>query len=193
MNENKKFTPIGNTDEIMDEIKKELRLSNERDEEIISNDIFISKLEKFTRKYNHFDTNQWLYKQDEISKEEHEMLDDIEHFARACRNYCDRNYIETKTNNSEFSEVYNIRWKETFITLNVLNVQGILYYVERIKPSDINDNLYINFEDIKNGTIKDNVKLIDENLSDFHKKVREFKDLGVPSKYLIDIIKEIYK
>ncbi len=193
MNENKKFTPIGDTDEIMDEIKKELRLSDERDDEIVSNDLFISKLEKFTRKYNCFNTNEWLYKPDEISKEEHEMLDDIEHFARACKSYYDRNYIETKSDNSEFAEVYNIKWKETFITLNVLNFQGILYYVERLKPSDINDHSYIDFEDMKNGTFKDNVKLINENLADFYKKVCEFKDLGVPSKYLIEIIKDIYK
>lgn len=162
---------------------------SDRTKEIISTDDYISWLLKFTEKYNEFYIDDWLYKEDEISQKNNDLVNDIQYLFNAISNYCIKNNVGFNLQNSSGAEEYYFKYNGVGFSIGALSLYGGTNYVKR---SEITER-HVDFEDIKNNVvIGSNENKANELISYFKECVYKLKESDVSCDELKKLINEIY-
>ncbi len=169
----------------LDEVIKKINDQTQKEEEIVSNSIYINWLESFTEKYPTFISDGKFYS-DEFTKDEDVNIDNLKYFFYGIDNYARKNYICPLQSN-DYSYYYNIKANNKGYEIGVLIGQGSKYYCKCVK---IDEKLnFIDFNDIINSKRNLDSEDIDKYLEDIAYKVLELNKKGIPLK---DIFESTY-
>ena len=130
----------------------------EKEKKLVSNYDYISWLENFTLKYELFNDSSWLYKPEEISKEDLANVEDLTCFFEGINNYCNKYYINTESSDSFVQGCIHIKHHNIGYEIGLLVGQGAYVYVTREEPASdaiefchvVNDTKPENFETKEN-------------------------------------------
>ena len=100
--------------ECLDKIIKRINNHTQKEEEIVSNSIYINWLESFTEKYSTFMSDDGFCSE-EFTKDEYVNIDNLKYFFYGIDNYARKNYICPLQSN-DYGYYYNI--KSNFIDFN---------------------------------------------------------------------------
>lgn len=143
--------------------------SRRKEKELTMNNEYVMWLEKFTEDYPNFSDEDWLYHAEKISKQDFKRVEDLPYFYGGIMGYADRHKIEA--NPCCFGNYYNIKYNNIGYEIGVMHGQGTIQFCKRVSLEDeINEDKFIDFEEI----IKDQNKIssndINENKVDSNKK-----------------------
>lgn len=177
------------TNEERQELKSFWEKLEEREKqkkEMIEKTDYIKWLEAFTKEHPSFSDDTWLYKQDEISKEDYENVCKISTFFSAIERFADRNYISGTP--YDYGESYCIEYNGKVYEIGTVVGQGAVSFCN---TEDINkEAIVINFKElatpfaitkIRTESIEKQLKKIDEL---FNTLVKDEK-LNIPIEAII--------
>lgn len=169
-------------------IKKE-KAKEERIQEMMSNTDYIKWLDSFTIKHQSFSDNDWLYCEEEISKEDYEKVNNLHLMYSGIETYANRNYIYPS--DCEYGNFYKIKLDNIGFEIGILVGQGTLFFCNRVEI----EKDFIDFNDIINNKESDNAIIIKNKLNELSDFVVSLYENGVPYEAirsrLEDILNEI--
>ena len=109
-----------------------------------------------------------MYFPEKISKEDLDKVNNLGLFFEGIEKYADKNYIYPTM--YEYQSYYGIKdnANEVYYKIGVIEGQGGSFFCERVEPT--NDQLFIDFNDIMDDKVRDNVKKIETEKMVFHLK-----------------------
>ena len=119
-----------------------------RVQEMLSCDSYINWLNDFTLKYSRFNSDDWLYFPNEISKDDLENVDNLYLFYSGLRDYAYENSINSVECN--YGDFYKIKYDEIGYEVGIMVGQGAIFFCNRVK---IYDNDFIDFNKIINNNL----------------------------------------
>lgn len=129
---------------------------------------------------------EYLIKNNELSDDDNlqNIGDDIDIenaknlnlFFEVIADYADKNYITPI--NTEFGCYYKVLIKGLGFEIGCMSGQGTLFYANTTPVSDIKE--FINFDDILNRKVQDNVPSINKKLNEINSLIFEVSNEGVP-------------
>lgn len=172
------------SNELMGQFIEKMQKQNADKKEIVSDYTYISWLEKFTLLHGRFADDSWLYKPDELSKEDNANVNKLQLFFEALSDYCHKYYIDIAYNKDFEVERINIKHNGVGYQLGLVVGQGAYMYVER---KEVEDNA-IDFCDIVNDAIPEDFEVKKALLKRFEKIVAEMKKIGVPDSVILEMV-----
>ena len=147
---------------------------------------YIKWLEKFTKEHPSFSDDTWLYKQDEISKDDYANVCKISTFFSAIENFADKNYIQGIP--CDWGKYYSIEYNKKVYEIGTIVGQGAVSFCN---TKDINKEAnIIKFEEISNPSNETIIRnaLIEnqlERIDDLFKILVNNKNLNIPIEAII--------
>lgn len=157
-----------------EELEKKIKAQND----LVEKDAYIKWLEEFTEKYPKFSDDTWLYKQDEISKEDYANVTKISTFFGAIQRYAEQNYISSMP--CDYGEIYSVKYNGKVYEIGTIVGQGAISFCNTV---DVNEKaLIITFEDIANPSekIKTRTAVIKKELGRIDELFKELSKKGIP-------------
>jgi len=178
-----------NEEEIAKTYLQLLKAKEETEKQTILNYDYISWLETFTQTHAGFAHDSWLYKQEELSKEDYANVKNLYFFFNATSQYCRNFHINIECEeNFEFERIH-IKHNNVGYQLGLVIGQGSYVYVHRETPQDN----AIAFDNIMNNIVPEEFKAKEELLQKFEKIASAMKSADVPSEIVINALKKYYK
>ena len=167
--------------------EKWIREKKERDaklKSIFSSYDYMNWLNSFTVDTKGFSDEDFLYFPEKISKDDLDKVNNLELFFEGIEKYADKNYIYPTM--YEYQSYYGVKdnANEVYYKIGVIEGQGGSFFCERVEPT--NDQLFIDFNDIMDDKVRDNVKKIEADLDNMSNLVISLYNKGIP----LEAIKE---
>ena len=118
---------------VVGKVVQEMIEREKRKEKILSSDEYILWLIEFTKDYPNFTDEDWLYKPNEISKENKNKVYDLSIFYRIIEDYASRNFILPEQ--TSFGNIYYIKYNNVGFGIEIADGQGTLFACQRINES----------------------------------------------------------
>ena len=167
--------------------EKWIREKKERDaklKRLFSSYDYMNWLNSFTANTKGFSDEDFLYFPEKISKEDLDKVNNLGLFFEGIEKYADKNYIYPTM--YEYQSYYGIKdnANEVYYKIGVIEGQGGSFFCERVEPT--NDQLFIDFNDIMDDKVRDNVKKIETDLDNMSNLISFIHENGVPLEAIKD-------
>ena len=167
--------------------EKWIREKKERDtklKRLFSSYDYMNWLNRFSADTKGFSGEDYLYFPEKISKEDLDKVNNLGLFFEGIEKYADKNYIYPTM--YEYQSYYGIKdnANEVYYKIGVIEGQGGSFFCERVEDTSKLD--FIDFNDIMNDKIRENVEEIEANLNNMSNLVLSLYNKGVP----LEAIKE---
>lgn len=167
--------------------EKWIREKKEKDaklKSLFSSYDYMNWLNRFTADTKGFSDEDFLYFPEKISKDDLDKVNNLELFFEGIEKYADKNYIYPTM--YEYQSFYGIKdnVNEVYYKIGVIEGQGGSFFCERIEYTS--EQPFIDFNDIMNDKVRDNVKEIGTDLDNMSNLVLSLYNKGVP----LEAIKE---
>ena len=167
--------------------EKWLKEREERDaklKSLFSSYDYMNWLNTFTADNKGFSLEDFLYFPEKISKEDLDRVNTLGLFFEGIREYADKNFIYPST--YEWQCFYGVKdnVNEVYYKIGVIEWQGGSFFCERVEDTITLD--FIDFNDIMDDKVRDNVKEIETDLDNMSNLVLSLYNKGVP----LEAIKE---
>ena len=167
--------------------EKWIREKKERDaklKRLFSSYDYMNWLNSFTADTKGFTGEDYLYFPEKISKEDLDKVNNLGLFFEGIEKYADKNYIYPTM--YEYQSFYGVKdnVNEVYYKIGVIEGQGGSFFCERIEYTS--EQPFIDFNDIMNDKVRDNVKEIGTDLDNMSNLVLSLYNKGVP----LEAIKE---
>lgn len=149
----------------------------EMNEKLVSSNEYMLWLEQFMSSRTGFLDDDWLYKSEEISKEDYARVEQLSCFISGIRSYAARNFIRLESDDDYDSHVF-IKFNEIGYEIGTFSGQGTVAYCHRVDIST--DKNFIDFNDIVTNKKQDNVDSITDKLNELDSLVGDLLELGTP-------------
>lgn len=163
---------------------EELAASEVKKKELVSDYNYILWLEKFTLLYERFTDDMWLYRPEELSKEDSKNVENISLFFGALSEYCLKYHINFVRGERYKTESIDIRHNAVGYQIGLIVGQGAYVYVERKEPAEN----AIEFERIMKDIAPDDFEKKKALLQSFEQIVTEMKKIDVPTSAILEIL-----
>lgn len=138
----------------------ELLQKQNKIKELVSNKNYILWLEEFTKSYPKFCDDDWLYKSDELSDRDTQMISYLGYFYECINQYAEKNYLSAYSDNIPFYNCfYHIKFNAILYKIGIVSGQGTYYYCQRIDEPNFDKCIY--FDDILTNKKQDTVSKIE--------------------------------
>lgn len=164
-------------DVTVNEFFKQFIEALEMNEKLVSSNEYMLWLEQFMSSRTGFLDDDWLYKPEEISKEDYERVEQLSCFLSGIRSYAARNFIRLESDDDYDSHVF-IKFNEIGYEIGTFSGQGTVAYCHRVDISA--DKNFIDFNDIVTNKKQDNVDSITDKLNELDSLVSVLLELGTP-------------
>ena len=169
--------------------EKWIREKKERDaklKSIFSSYDYMNWLNSFTANTKGFSDEEYLYFPEKISKDDLDKVNNLELFFEGIEKYADKNYIYPTI--YEYQSYYSVKdnVNDAYYKIGVIEGQGGSFFCERVEDTSKLD--FIDFNDIMNDKIRENVEEIEANLDNMSNLVLSLYNKGVP----LEAIKETF-
>ena len=178
-----------NHDELMQKIKE--RAENDKKnleiirQQIISSDKYILWLEEFTNKNPNFDTRDssfYICFRNSASNDDLKNIRNLAILYSIIFEYAKQNYIYPKID--EMGEYYyNIKYNNVGYRIGEDSIDGTFFFCERV-PIDCD---FIDFNDVMNNKVQENVHFIQQNLIDLANYINYLVEAGVPEEAIKNV------
>ena len=150
---------------------------------LVSTDDYIKWIENFTKEYPDFTDDDWLYKPDDISKENSEMVEKLSLFFIGIEKYASSNYIYPTS--CDFGGYYSVKYNGKIYEIGRLIGQGTVFFCNTKESPE--DSSIILFEDILNPTdeIMARTEMINSELDNLEKVLSELFKKEIPCEAII--------
>lgn len=163
-------------EEFTNDYVERLKYSNAKIKELLSNTNYLKWLERFTIEHSFFTINDWIYLPDAISKDDSEQVDNLCYLYDGIKRYAIKNYVYPIKYGS--GGYYRIKLDNIGYEIGMFVGQGTSFFCARVALD--NDLDYIDFNDIMNNKMLDNVDFIKQKLDNFSNMVLELYEKGIP-------------
>ncbi len=167
-------------------MKERIIKENQRKEAIkkdmLESTSYIDWLIHFTEENPIFSDDDWLYNEEEISKEDLERVKNLPLLFECISAFAERNYISS--NKDEWGENYSINKDDIYMNIGYNAGQGTSFYCERTERKDSS----INYYNMMNKNTMMRTMHVDQRLGDISE---ELKELIVTFKVPIEFIREM--
>lgn len=170
--------------------------------ELVEKTDYIKWLESFTKKYPDFSDDTWLYKQDEISKEDYANVSKLSTFFSVISDFADKYYIAAHACDWGSGLSYFIKYNEIVYEIGTIVGQGAVSYCcvtdyDR-NLTAVGDSIVINFEEIANPLEITRVRaaLVEnqlERIDDLFNILANNKTLNIPIEAIIERSDKVLK
>lgn len=160
----------------------------EMNEKLVSSNEYMLWLEQFMSSRTGFLDDDWLYKSEEISKEDYARVEQLSCFISGIRSYAARNFIRLESDDDYDSHVF-IKFNEIGYEIGTFSGQGTVAYCHRVDIST--DKNFIDFNDIMTNKVPENVAIITEKLDAMANIAKEILKLGAPANAITSKIKSV--
>lgn len=171
----------------MQEYMADAKEQHDKAIKIVSTVEYITWLGNFTKKYEGFSDNKWLYCPEELSEQDNNFVQELHLFYDGIETYSSHNYIYPIK--CDFGGFYKIKYDGIGFEIGRLIGQGTLFYCTRVEI--VNEQEFIDFNDIMNNKEQDNVKDINKKLEELSKFVISVYEYGVPYDAICDVLGDI--
>ena len=153
-------------------------------ESLFSSYDYMNWLNRFTAKHENFCDDDFIYFFEELPKNDLEQVKNLALFFEGIREYAYKNYIYP--NVYEYQSYYGIKdsVNEVYYKIGVIEGQGGSFFCDRVEDTSEID--FIDFNDIMNNKVGENVEEIENGLDNMSSLVISLYEKGVP----IEAIKE---
>ena len=167
--------------------EKWIREKKERDaklKSIFSSYDYMNWLNSFTANTKGFSDEDFLYFPEKISKEDLDKVNNLGLFFEGIEKYADKNYIYPTM--YEYQSFYGIKdnANEVYYKIGVIEGQGGSFFCDRVEDTSELD--FIDFNDIMNDKIRENVEKIENGLDNMSNLVISLYEKGVPLEAIKD-------
>lgn len=167
--------------------EKWIREKKERDaklKSIFSSYDYMNWLNSFTANTKGFSDEEYLYFPEKISKDDLDKVNNLELFFEGIEKYADKNYIYPTI--YEYQSYYSVKdnVNDAYYKIGVIEGQGGSFFCERVEDTSKLD--FIDFNDIMNDKIRENVEEIEANLDNMSNLVLSLYNKGVPLEAIKD-------
>ena len=167
--------------------EKWIREKKERDaklKSIFSSYDYMNWLNSFTANNKGFSDEEYLYFPEKISKDDLDKVNNLELFFEGIEKYADKNYIYPTI--YEYQSYYSVKdnVNDAYYKIGVIEGQGGSFFCERVEDTSKLD--FIDFNDIMNDKIRENVEEIEANLDNMSNLVLSLYNKGVPLEAIKD-------
>ena len=167
--------------------EKWIREKKERDaklKSIFSSYDYMNWLNSFTAITKGFSDEGYLYFPEKISKDDLDKVNNLELFFEGIEKYADKNYIYPTI--YEYQSYYSVKdnVNDAYYKIGVIEGQGGSFFCERVEDTSKLD--FIDFNDIMNDKIRENVEEIEANLDNMSNLVLSLYNKGVPLEAIKD-------
>ena len=167
--------------------EKWIREKKERDaklKSIFSSYDYMNWLNSFTANTKGFSDEDFLYFPEKISKEDLDKVNNLGLFFEGIEKYADKNYIYPTI--YEYQSYYSVKdnVNDAYYKIGVIEGQGGSFFCERVEDTSKLD--FIDFNDIMNDKIRENVEEIEANLDNMSNLVLSLYNKGVPLEAIKD-------
>lgn len=167
--------------------EKWIREKKEKDDKLkslFSSYDYMNWLNRFTADTKGFSDEEYLYFPEKISKDDLDKVNNLGLFFEGIEKYADKNYIYPTM--YEYQSFYGVKdnVNEVYYKIGVIEGQGGSFFCERIEYTS--EQPFIDFNDIMNDKVRDNVKEIGTDLDNMSNLVLSLYNKGVP----LEAIKE---
>jgi len=122
----------------------ELLQKQNKIKELVSNKNYILWLEEFTKSYPKFCDDDWLYKSDELSDRDTQMISYLGYFYECINQYAEKNYLSAYSDNIPFYNCfYHIKFNAILYKIGIVSGQGTYYYCQRIDEPNFDKCIYV--------------------------------------------------
>ena len=188
MNDTKKISNEMYTAEEKEKAKKMIeeyfikeKNKNIKIQKMLSNTDYINWLDEFTTKHLNFTDEDWLYFPEKISKEDLEQVKNLHLMYFGIEKYANNNYIYPT--NCNFGNFYKIKLENIGLKIGILAGQGTLFFCNRIQIENEKD--FIDFNDIINNKISNNVITIKNKLNELSNLIISLYKSDIPLEAIV--------
>lgn len=143
--------------------------THRKEKELTMNNEYVTWLEKFTQKHPNFSDEDWLYHPEKISEQDFKRVEDLKYFYGGIMGYADRHKIEA--NPCCFGNYYNVKYNNIGYEIGVMHGQGTIQFCKKVLLEDeINEDKFIDFEEIINEQNKISSNVLNENKENSEQK-----------------------
>ena len=167
--------------------EKWIREKKEKDaklKRLFSSYDYMNWLNSFTANTKGFSDEEYLYFPEKISKDDLDKVNNLELFFEGIEKYADKNYIYPTI--YEYQSYYSVKdnVNDAYYKIGVIEGQGGSFFCERVEDTSKLD--FIDFNDIMNDKIRENVEEIEANLDNMSNLVLSLYNKGVPLEAIKD-------
>ena len=164
----------------------------QRAKELVSNYDYMNWLESFIKEHNgSFRHDEWLYKPDEISKEDLENVNKLSEFFEGIQMYANDNYYYPIP--CDYGSYYLIEYNDKIYEISCLNGQGTVFWVYVLTEDTkvLNVQKCIKFKDICENNPNPWKERINSNLNNLEKVILGMVSDNVPVEAIVDNINTV--
>ncbi|MBQ8891627.1 MAG: hypothetical protein IJ068_02050 [Bacilli bacterium] len=162
--------------ELVEKDKKRLEARKNKIHEIVSNDVYIKWLERFTNKYDKFQDDEFFYDKKHLSDEDLDNVNNLSLFFDAINHYASLNYIYPKKE-FDFTHYYQIKYNGIGYEIGVITGQGTVSFCER--TYNITDE-FIDFNDIMINKPQEKTEYFNKRLIELSSIIGYYYEQGIP-------------
>ena len=167
--------------------KEQLRKETVKKDMLESTD-YIDWLIAFTKEYPIFSTEDWLYNEEDISKEDLERVHNLPLLFECIYSYADRNYLSSTLD--EWGESFSINKDDVYMNIGYNTGQGTSFYCERTDKQE--NSIY--FYSIMNPNTSMRTMHIEHRLEQISDDIKELLvNFKVPVEYIHEMVSNTEK
>ena len=156
--------------------------------DMIENTNYIDWLIEFTKEHPVFSDEDWLYNEENISKEDLEKVRNLPLLFECIYSYANRNYISS--NLDEWGESFSINKDDVYMNIGYNTGQGTIFYCERTDKQE--NSIY--FYSIMNPNTSMRTMHIEHCLEQISDDIRELLvTFKVPVEYIHEMVSNAEK
>ena len=157
-----KFDKEINWEIVRKKLLESLMETERKQNELTINNKYITWLDKFTQEHPSFSDEDWLYHPDEISEQDLKNVEILPYMYGVIMEYAEKHNIEA--NPCCFGNYYNIKYNNIGYEIGVMHGQGAINFCKRVSlDEEINEDRFIDFEDIINEQNKISSEILNKN------------------------------
>lgn len=172
-------------EEIMLDYVTRQRIKEEKMKVMFSDETYILWLNKFSEKHSKFTDDEWYYYSQELTENDKNNVANLFLLFEVIDKYASSNYIYPTSDN--WGWFYSITYGDMYYNVGVSNLQGTVFYCERINAIDN----AINFDDILSNKVLPRTLLIEEKIKLLSQDINKLLDEGVPIEAVLEIVNDI--
>ena len=169
---------------ILDYVTRQ-RIKEAKMKAMFSDETYILWLNKFSEKHSKFTDDEWYYYSQELTEKDKNNVANLYLLFEIIDKYASSNYIYPIIDN--WGWFYSIKHGDTYYNIGFSNLQGTVFYCDRINAIDN----AINFADILSNKVLPRTLLIEERIKLLSQNINKLLDEGVPIEAILDIVNDI--
>ena len=150
--------------------------NNNKENSLISNTNYIEWLKEFTLNMKGFYTSSWDYSEEELSEFDRKRVEKLNDFYDSIYNYATNNYIYP--NDYSYQSFYKVRLDNFGFEIGFIYGQGIDFFFRKVDI--VNEEEFIDFNDVMNNKKQDNVDEINAALYYLSNYIKTAYESGIP-------------